>query len=128
MIVTRFFVGPGTPTRTVTTLPQGVRLTPTAAVKNCNAIPVNVVTSSTGGSQVMYVVQQTSPLMTTAQGGQKTVLLNFQPGNSILSKFCFEFFLFCYFNNLFLVDFFRYLIVLVYFSEFFPIYLPVFIC
>lgn len=80
-----FFVGTGTATRTVTTLPQGVRLTPAAVVKN-------VVTSSPGGAPLMYVVQQTSPLMTTAQGGQKTVLLNFQPGNGILSKFCFKFF------------------------------------
>lgn len=77
----------GTPTRTVTTLPQGVRLTPTG-VKNGIAIPANVVTSSSGGAQLMYVVQPTSSLVTTtAQGGQKTVLLNFQPGNGILSKY-----------------------------------------
>lgn len=85
----------GTTTRTVTTLPQGVRLTPTGSVKNGIAIPANVVTSSTGGPQLMYVVQPTSSLVTsTAGGGQKTVLLNFQPGNGILSKFLFLFFVF----------------------------------
>lgn len=71
----------------------------------------------------MYVVQQTSPLMTSAQGGQKTVLLNFQPGNNILSKFCFEFF---YFVILIISRwwiFFRYLVILVYISAFFPNYL-----
>lgn len=106
-----FFVVAGTGTRTVTTLPQGVRLTPTAAVKNGNAIPVSVVTSSTG-TQLMYVVQQTSPLMTTtAQGGPKAVLLNFQPGNGILCKFSFEFFEFRYFKYYFNSTLFLYFIL-----------------
>nr|XP_023026555.1 activating transcription factor 7-interacting protein 1-like [Leptinotarsa decemlineata]XP_023026556.1 activating transcription factor 7-interacting protein 1-like [Leptinotarsa decemlineata]XP_023026557.1 activating transcription factor 7-interacting protein 1-like [Leptinotarsa decemlineata]XP_023026558.1 activating transcription factor 7-interacting protein 1-like [Leptinotarsa decemlineata] len=77
----------GPPNRTVTTVPQSVRLTPTQ-LKN-GLIPANVVTSSAGSgtTQVMYVVQPSSLVNSTAGGAQKAVLLNFQPtANGMLAS------------------------------------------
>ncbi|KAJ8922216.1 hypothetical protein NQ315_004153 [Exocentrus adspersus] len=80
----------GTAARTVTALPQGVRLAQTQ-VKGGGiggiTIPANVVTSNAGGTtQFMYVVQPGSVVTSTAGGAQKTVLLNFQPTNGVLSE------------------------------------------
>ncbi|XP_056636952.1 myb-like protein X [Diorhabda sublineata] len=76
----------GLQTRTVTTLPQGVRLT-SAQMKNGIAIPASVVTSSAGGTtQLMYVVQPGSA-GNSGTGVQKAVLLNFQPTtNGVLTS------------------------------------------
>lgn len=79
----------GTPTRTVATLPQGVRLTSTQVKNGSITIPASVVTSNSGTTQFMYVVQPGSVVTSTAGGTQKAVLLNFQPTNGVLSKFYF---------------------------------------
>ncbi|CAH0546607.1 unnamed protein product [Brassicogethes aeneus] len=70
-----------------TTIPQGMRLTPTQ-LKNGNITLPGVVTSS---APLMYVVQPTSSLnqgiMTTTAGGtQKAVIVNFQPTNGVLTS------------------------------------------
>ncbi|CAG9855793.1 unnamed protein product [Phyllotreta striolata] len=71
--------------RSMTTLPQGVRLT-AAQMKGGITLPNAVVTNAQGTTQLMYVVQPGSLVNTTAGGGQKTVLLNFQPTNGVLTS------------------------------------------
>ncbi|XP_056646747.1 uncharacterized protein LOC130451629 [Diorhabda sublineata] len=76
----------GLQTSTVTTLPQGVRLT-SAQMKNDIAIPASVVTSTAEGTtQLMYVGQPDSA-GNSGTGVQKAVLLNFQPTtNGVLTS------------------------------------------
>ncbi|XP_049819607.1 activating transcription factor 7-interacting protein 1 isoform X2 [Aethina tumida] len=65
--------------RTVATIPQGVRLTPTQ-LKN-GSITLPGVVASANSPQLMYVVQPSSQglVTTTAGGTQKAVFVNFQP-------------------------------------------------